>query len=335
MRPPTGPAPPDSLVQVAESVRVRVGGPPVAKSAGAGQASFTSIMPLVPWWALLSSSGAPVALIGGWTLATAVQPPGYDSASATISSLAAYGATDRWLMTVAFAVLGLCHMVTAAGLAAVRPAGRIALVCGGVGALLVAAFPEPDGGISAMHLIATGVGFSALLLWPCLGIYRRTAVPWVLRARPAVAVTGLVVLSSMWFLLALHAHGAAGVAERVVTGLQSVWPLVVVAGLRLSLTRRRAAAGASGVGGLPGVPGLGQVGDVSRVSGAGGGGGGGAGGMNGVGQAGAVGEAADLSLMGQVVGGLGQTGEWHDPEERGEPGEGGVRSRSPRRRQPE
>jgi hypothetical protein len=39
-----------------------------------------------------------------------------------------------------------------------------------------------------------------------------------------------------WFLIELYLHGVAGVAERVVTTLQSVWPFVVVVScLRASL----------------------------------------------------------------------------------------------------
>jgi hypothetical protein len=34
-------------------------------------------------------------------------------------------------------------------------------------------------------------------------------------------------MGAAWFLLELHLHGVAGVAERAVTTLQSVWPFVV------------------------------------------------------------------------------------------------------------
>jgi uncharacterized protein DUF998 len=67
-------------------------------------------------WVIGSSGLAPVALIGGWTWAAALQGPGYDSLRDTISALAARDATDRGVMTAGLAVLGLCHLATAAGL---------------------------------------------------------------------------------------------------------------------------------------------------------------------------------------------------------------------------
>ena len=75
----------------------------------------------IPWWALASAGAAPVLLVGGWTLADALQPPGYDPVRDTISALAALGATDRWVMTSALAGLGACHVVTALGLRPARP----------------------------------------------------------------------------------------------------------------------------------------------------------------------------------------------------------------------
>ena len=93
--------------------------------------AYARSMSLVPWWALLSSGAAPMLLIGGWAGATALQPTNYDPLTQTISALAAYGATDRWLMTVALAVVGMCYLVTACGLKRVRLAGRAALVLGG------------------------------------------------------------------------------------------------------------------------------------------------------------------------------------------------------------
>ena len=74
-------------------------------------------------WAVVSASVAPIALIGGWTLAATRQPAGYDPVRDTISALAARHAADPWIMTAGLAVLGACHVVTAAGLTDVgRPA---------------------------------------------------------------------------------------------------------------------------------------------------------------------------------------------------------------------
>ena len=192
-------------------------------------------MSLIPWWALLSAGAAPVLLIGGWTVASALQPTGSDPLGHTISALAADGATDRWLMTSVFAGIGVCYFVTAYGLKRVRPAGRIMLFLGGVCSIAVAIFPEPgDGGTTPQHAVVTGMGFVTLAAWPCLAMESGPSAPWPLRPAVSAAFTALVLASAAWFLLELHGHGNSGIAERVVTGLQALWPVVVVAGLRYS-----------------------------------------------------------------------------------------------------
>ena len=60
----------------------------------------------VPWWGVVSSAAAPVLMVGGWTAAADLQPR-FDPVSETVSSLAAPGATDRWVMTLTFVVVGL------------------------------------------------------------------------------------------------------------------------------------------------------------------------------------------------------------------------------------
>ena len=72
----------------------------------------------VPWWGLVSSAAAPVLMVGGWTAAASLQPR-FDPVADTVSALAAPGAADRWVMTLALAGTGACHVIT--GLA-LRPA---------------------------------------------------------------------------------------------------------------------------------------------------------------------------------------------------------------------
>jgi hypothetical membrane protein len=184
-------------------------------------------MPLIPWWALLSSGFSPVLLIGGFTLAAALQPAGYDPMIQSISSLAAQGAADQWLMTTALFLLGVCNIATAFGLRTAALPGRITLGLGGLAAMLVALSPEPDGGTSIRHLTATGVGFTALALWPTLAA-AGNSVTWALRPRVGYVATAVMAVGAGWFLLELHGHGAAGLAERVLTVGQAFWPLVVV-----------------------------------------------------------------------------------------------------------
>ena len=75
----------------------------------------------VPWWGLASAAAAPVLLVGGWTAAADLQPR-FDEVADTVSSLAAPGATDRWVMTLTFLAVGVCYILT--GLA-LRPAGQV------------------------------------------------------------------------------------------------------------------------------------------------------------------------------------------------------------------
>ncbi|MEK8106672.1 DUF998 domain-containing protein [Micromonospora sp. M12] len=99
-------------------------------------------MSAVPRWALLSAGGAPLFLVGGWTLAQAAQPDGFDPVRQTISALAATGADHRWIMTIGLAGLGLCHLTTALGLVSAAPAGRALLALGGLATLVLVAFPQ-------------------------------------------------------------------------------------------------------------------------------------------------------------------------------------------------
>ncbi|MFI8291397.1 DUF998 domain-containing protein [Streptomyces sp. NPDC085614] len=183
----------------------------------------------VPRWSLISSGCAPVLLIGGWTVAAALEGPTYDPVSQTISVLAAYGAAGFWVMTTSLFALGVCHLLTAWGLRPAATAGRVALACGGVAALAVALVPAPSSGGSLRHGSVAAVGFALLAAWPVLAARRESRAPWGLRLVPAVTATALMALGAAWYLFATQGHGPAGVAERFVTCLQAVWPFVVVA----------------------------------------------------------------------------------------------------------
>ena len=179
-------------------------------------------------WAVWSSACAPLVLVGGWVVAAMLQPPGYDPRTQTISSLAAYGSADRWLMTAAIFVTGVCHIVTALGLRAAAASGRVVLAVGGVASILVALFPEPDSGASLRHTAATSVGIAALAAWPVLAADRAPRAPWALKPALSVVVSVLMLAAAVWFLVALRRHADIGLAERVLTTGQTLWPLVVV-----------------------------------------------------------------------------------------------------------
>jgi hypothetical membrane protein len=178
--------------------------------------------------ALVSSAAAPVALIGGWTLAAQRQPDGFDSTVDTISALAARDATDRWLMTAALVCVGVCHLVTALGLSRAAVAGRVLLGLGGVATLLVAVFPLPATGAAPAHAGSAAVAFGALAVWPALAWRRGDRVPAALR--PAVSFAAALVLLGLvaWFAVTLGAGGRVGLAERFAAGAQACWPLIAV-----------------------------------------------------------------------------------------------------------
>lgn len=195
---------------------------------------------------------APVLLVGGWTVSAELQGPGYDPATATISILAADGAGGYWVMTSALLALGLCHVVTACGLRPAAPFGRVALAGGGLAAILLALFPAPSSGGSFAHGVVVATGFALLALWPVLAVPRHAFArgnvpgggttswtrpagppaggrpPWGLRPVPSATAAALMWLGGGWFLLALFVLDTAGAAERVITFLQSFWPLAVV-----------------------------------------------------------------------------------------------------------
>ncbi|MCT4351645.1 DUF998 domain-containing protein [Streptomyces sp. Je 1-79] len=188
----------------------------------------------VPRWALVSSGCAPLLLAGGWAIAARLEGPAYDPVAQTISVLGAYGAEGFWVMTGALLALGVCHLLTAWGLRPAALAGRVALAGGGVAAFAVVLLPAPTSGGSLRHGSVAAVGFTLLALWPVLAVGRGEAVPWGLRLAPAVGATVLMVVGALWFFFEANRQGAPGVAERLVTCMQSVWPFVVVTSCVLS-----------------------------------------------------------------------------------------------------
>jgi hypothetical membrane protein len=179
----------------------------------------------VPRWAVLSATCAPVLLIGGWQLAAAQQTDGFDPVRQTISALAARGATDRWIMTAALAGVGVCHVVTAVGLRPAAVPGRLLFATGGVATTLLAAFPHPVIGDSTAHVVLAVVIFPALSLWPALA-WRRDATPGP--ATWLVAASGLLGLLGWFGFEYLGGGQRIGLAERVLAGAQSLWPLAAV-----------------------------------------------------------------------------------------------------------
>lgn len=201
----------------------------------------------VPRWGLASSATAAVLLFAGWTAAAALQVRPYSPVRQTVSVLAAHGASDRWLMTLAFLVVGGCDVIT--GLA-VRPAarpGRVILIAGGLAGVLVGLNPETLGaGGSWRHLFFAAVGFVTLTIWPLAATRRpRSAgepgqVPWALRLRNGTGASIVTLALFAWFTAELLAHGRQlGLAERALGEMQALWPLIVVLSCLASAGRDR------------------------------------------------------------------------------------------------
>ncbi|MFF0188460.1 DUF998 domain-containing protein [Streptomyces sp. NPDC005244] len=183
----------------------------------------------VPRWVLLSSGCAPVLFTAGWIVGAHLVGPAYNPVTQTISVLAAYGESGFWVMTGALLALGICHLLTAWGLRAAAVPGRLALAGGGVAAMVLALLPAPISGGSLRHGTAAAIGFALLALWPILSADGSETAPWALRRVPSVTATAVMVAGAAWFLIETQRHGDLGVAERFVTGVQSLWPFVVVA----------------------------------------------------------------------------------------------------------
>ena len=193
----------------------------------------------VPWWAVASSAAAPALLTSGWAVAGELQTGHYDPIRQSVSVLAGLGATDRWLMTLAFVITAFCYMATGIGLRAAAPAGRFILVAAGLVGLLVAASPEPaSGGFSLAHATWSTAGFTLLAAWPLGAWQRGPALPWALRPTVAACAVAVMMAVLAWFLAELATGGSQlGLAERVAGEAQAVWPFIVVLSCRLSQHR--------------------------------------------------------------------------------------------------
>jgi Protein of unknown function (DUF998) len=194
----------------------------------------------VPWWGVVPSAAAPVLLVGGWTIAARLQPGSFDPVTSTVSTLASDGAADRWVMTLAFLVAGACEVMTGLALRPAASAGRLILIAGGMAGILVAASPEPAApGSSTRHLIAAVIGLVALAVWPGMAGRRGPSAPWGLRPAVCAGVSAALLGLLLWFGTELVTGGGqVGLAERVLGGMQVLWPLLAV----LSCRSRRARA---------------------------------------------------------------------------------------------
>lgn len=201
-------------------------------------------MKAIPWWTVAVASACPVLLIGGFLVATAVQPASYNPVRDTISELAGWGATDSWVMTSALAGVGLCYLLVALGLQPARGAGRVLLAGGGVATLLIAVFRQPRHGYSLAHELAVIATVATCCTWPVFASRRRHPALLLTRA-PSFAAAGVSLGLGAWY--ALESGGALlGLAERCAAAAPPLWLLAVVVTTRRALSHRDASHDPSG-----------------------------------------------------------------------------------------
>ncbi|NQU37267.1 MAG: DUF998 domain-containing protein [Actinobacteria bacterium] len=180
-----------------------------------------------------SSLAAPVCLIGGWFLAAAVQPGGFDSVTDTISALAGTDTPSRWIMTTAFIATGVAHIVTASGLGTAPKSARIGLAIGGASLIAVAAFPVSATATPVAHSAAALVGFASLACWASLGRWSQQPAEarWVTRPVVRHGVTiGLSTLTALFLLQVITGGDQIGLTERLAAGAEALWPLAISLG---------------------------------------------------------------------------------------------------------
>jgi hypothetical protein len=184
----------------------------------------------VPWWTVVTAGAAPVLLVIGFLVAAMLQPVSYDSLRDTISALAARGAADPWVMTVAIAAVGACYLVTALGLSPARCIGRLALAAGGVATLSIAAFPTPLHGYSRPHALAVIAASTTMCAWPVLAAHRQHRAR-VLRFGPNVVASAFTFALIMWYSFEING-GELGLAERWAAVAPALWLFPVAFGAR-------------------------------------------------------------------------------------------------------
>jgi hypothetical protein len=187
----------------------------------------------LPGWAVGTALLAPVGLVGGWLVAGALQPVSYSPMRQTMSVLAGHSGADPWVMTTALLLVGSCQIATGAGLTGVGPPARILLILTGLSTLGIAASPEPVTGPTPRHLAFAVSCVLTTAVWPAFVARRAPARSWILSVSGCAAVTLIFAGLSCWLLIAAQDGGGdLGLAERLTSAAQGVFPLIVALALR-------------------------------------------------------------------------------------------------------
>jgi hypothetical membrane protein len=184
--------------------------------------------PPVPGWVIGAAVLGPAVLVVGWLIAGALQPSSYSPMRDTISVLAGYTGTDRWVMTAALLLVGSFQVATGAGLTAVRLPARLLLVLTGLSTLGIAATPELATGPTSRHLAFAVSCVVTTAVWPVLVARRAPAPTRILSLHGFAAATVLFAGLSTWLLLAARTGaGDLGLVEWLTSAVQALFPLVV------------------------------------------------------------------------------------------------------------
>jgi hypothetical protein len=181
---------------------------------------------------VLSAALAPVVLVAGWLVVQMRQPASYNPIHDTLSSLTPADPLDRGILFGAPIAIGICQVVTAAGLRPIAATGRVVLAIGGAALAMTVAFPQRVGSLTA-HGIVAGAAFLAFALWPVAAMLAPRAEDssrgqWATRPRVARTASVVLVLLGGWFAAELFLGTRAGLAERVTSAADVLWPLTVV-----------------------------------------------------------------------------------------------------------
>jgi hypothetical membrane protein len=203
-----------------------------------------------PRWAVICAALSPVLLTGAYLVAGTLQPSSYDPIRQTISAMAGYTATDRWIMNGGIALVGGCYLLTAAGLTSIRAPARVLLAIAGLAGIGIAASPEPASGPSPQHLAWATLGAVTIAIWPAFTARRASPLPILTTPGAAAAVTIVFAALLTWLFIETRDGSALGLAERLTTSVQTCWPAVVA----IALHRTRRTRVTSGPRSTPALP---------------------------------------------------------------------------------
>jgi hypothetical protein len=193
----------------------------------------------VPQWAMISAALSPMLLAAAWVVADALQPSSYSPVRQTVSVMAGYGGTDRWVVTGTLFAVGGCYFVTAAGLSGLRWPARLLLMVAGLSSIGIAASPEPVHGSTPEHVAWAVLGAVTIAVWPAFvsrpAPARRAAPrPLILNAGSCAAVTAVFLVLLGWLFVETQGGADLGLVERLTSGVQTSWPFIVAVALRRS-----------------------------------------------------------------------------------------------------